>query len=109
MLGEADELGHGTEVLIEIVELIRAGTRTCGESGESVERTVNAAIVREIHQVYPGRRDRMRQRMLIRMHVRRRRQRVAAIDVCKIYKGHTGACGVAGVDRAFIEIDRAGV
>ena len=57
MLGEADKLRHGTEVLIEVVELIRAGTRACGESGEPIQRAVNAAVVREIHQVCARRRD----------------------------------------------------
>lgn len=51
MLAEADELGHGSQVLIQVIESIRAGTRSRRKPGEAVQRPVNAAVIGEIHKI----------------------------------------------------------
>ena len=47
--------------------------------------------------------------MLVGMHVRERRQRIATIDVREIYEWCARTSGIDGGDRTLVEVDRASV
>ena len=70
MLREADELRHRAQILVEVVELVNARARTTIQPAESVERTVDAAVVGEIDQsvtqIAARGGNRVRERMLVR-------------------------------------------
>ena len=55
MLREGNELRQGSKLLIEGVELIRSAARPAFEAAKSIQRTVDAAIVREVHHALAAR------------------------------------------------------
>ncbi len=113
MLRKADELCHRSQILVEIIELIRTRTSAGIQPLKSVERAVNAAVVGEIQQrvarVAARGRNGVRERMLIRMHVGRRGNRVASIDVRKVHERRRRAGRIHYSDAALVKIDRSRV
>ena len=91
VLGKADELRAGSEILIEIVALIGARARTCIKSRKSVEPALNAAIVGEISKASPepprtaARKDEGKsQRMLVGMYVGGRANRITSVNLGRV-------------------------
>src|SRR5580704_15029152 len=95
MFREANELSHRPQILIEVVELISARAGTRSEAGESVQRAIDSAVIGEIHQIHRRARwNHVRQRMLVRVNMRRGRNGDASIDVGKIDKRRIRARGI---------------
>jgi hypothetical protein len=90
VLGKADELRAGSEILIEIVALIGARARTCIKSRKSVEPALNAAIVGEIGKASPEpppEKMRAKARMLVGMYVGGRANRITSVNLGKVREG----------------------
>lgn len=90
VLGKADELRAGSEILIEIVALIGARARTCIKSRKSVEPALNAAIVGEIGKASPEpppEKMRAKERMLVGMYVGGRANRITSVNLGKVREG----------------------
>src|SRR3954454_21729773 len=113
MLREADELSQGSQILIEIVELMYSGTCSVIKSGKSIESTINPAVVGEIKQFVPrvtaDGRNHGGQRMLAGMHMSRRAGRNATVSVGQVHERRRGAGGIAGVDGALVNVYGAGI
>lgn len=107
-LRDRDKLRYGAERRVQVVELIGEPTGSGGQAGETVERTINSAVIGEKHERGAIRKKKVH-RVLIGVNLRDVAASVHVSEIDESICAGAIARGRTWIDRALIEVGCSGV